>query len=195
MLLKRIKVFLKDLQKSRTEMRYISAEEIAENYRCEFNIPEGAPCIRDMGLLASAAARPAASFGGEDLYKTLPEKAGVLLSSLVHNHAFIDGNKRISYMAMRTMLILNGYDIRATEDEKYSFVLGVAKGKIKDKEVVSWISDRLVKVKDNFLTNDGYDELSNEKQCNELKKFADDLKATYKHDKSKKQSKCIEQEL
>ena len=126
-------------------MQYLSAEMVLDTYYRVFNIPEGSACIRDMGLLASAVARPSASFGGEDLYKTLPEKAGVLMASLAQNHAFIDGNKRISYIAMRNMLLINGYDINASEDEKYKFVLDIAKGKIKDEEVFSWISGRMVK--------------------------------------------------
>jgi death-on-curing protein len=45
------------------------------------------------------------------------------MASLMHNHAFIDGNKRISFIAMATMLDLNGYDLKATQDERYVFVL------------------------------------------------------------------------
>jgi len=133
-------------------LKYLSIDDISDIYSAAFNISKEAPCIRDKGLLASAAARPDASFGGEDLYKTLAEKAGMLFASLIHNHAFIDGNKRIGFIAMSIMLDLNGYDLKATQDEKYSFVLGAAKGKIKDNEIIDWISSRMLSVASPDLT-------------------------------------------
>ena len=71
-----------------------------------------------------------AAAGGEDLHPTLAEKAAALGYSLVSNHAFIDGNKRIGHKAMETFLILNGFEISAPIDEAEQTVLRLATGEL-----------------------------------------------------------------
>lgn len=86
--------------------------------------------IRDLGLLGSAAARPAASAFGEDAYPDTWLTAAALLQSLVKNHALVDGNKRLGWLATAVFLQLNG--VRATKasnDEVYEFVIDVAAGR------------------------------------------------------------------
>ena len=73
----------------------------------------GAIGIRDEGMLSSAIERPFASFGGEDLYKTPFEKAAAILESIIKNHPFVDGNKRVAFAAMDIFLRINGYRIDA----------------------------------------------------------------------------------
>lgn len=80
----------------------------------------GSAGVRDLGAVESAVAQPQAAFGGQELYPTLAEKAAALSFSLVKNHAFVDGNKRIGWTAMRVFLRLNGHQITADVDEQES---------------------------------------------------------------------------
>jgi death on curing protein len=85
------------------------------------------PPIRDVGLLGSAAARPQTTVFGEDAYPTIWTKAAALLHSIVKNHALVDGNKRLGWLAAGTFLELNGIDItKASNTDVYDFVIGVA---------------------------------------------------------------------
>lgn len=84
--------------------------------------------VRDYGLLESASARPAASVFGEDAYPDLHLKAAALLQSLARNHALVDGNRRLAWAACRTFLAINAQWIRASEDDRFDFVIAVATG-------------------------------------------------------------------
>jgi death-on-curing protein len=105
----------------------------------------GASAVRDHGLLESAVYRPMAAFGGVDLYPDLFTKAAALGHSLINNHPFVDGNKRTGYEAMRLTLRLNEHDIRASEDEAYRFVMGMAEGKIDEHAAAAWLKTHAVK--------------------------------------------------
>ena len=85
------------------------------------------PPIRDIGLLGSAAARPQTIVFGADAYPDLFEKAAALLQSVVNNHALVDGNKRLGWLATAVFLDINGTDIaQASNDDVYDLVLEVA---------------------------------------------------------------------
>ncbi len=86
--------------------------------------------VRDMGLLASAAARPRASAFGEDAYPSSAEKAAALMHSLARNHALVDGNKRLAWSATRIFHLLNGRDLVMTVDDAEALVLGVVAGQV-----------------------------------------------------------------
>lgn len=88
--------------------------------------------VADHGLLASACARPRATVFGEDAYPGLDGKAAALLSSLVRNHALVDGNKRLGWTATRLFLRLNDADLRVAEDEAYDLVIRIADGSVPD---------------------------------------------------------------
>jgi death on curing protein len=92
----------------------------------------GPVVVRDQGLLAAAAARPQATVLGEDAYPTLPEKAAALLHSLVRNHALVDGNKRLGWLATFVFLDINGHRVVASQDEVVELVLAVADGSLTD---------------------------------------------------------------
>ena len=83
--------------------------------------------MRDVGLLELAVNSPFVSFDGEDLYKTLEEKAKQLCNSLIRNHPFLDGNKRIGILAMLVFLDLNGKRLNITNEEIISLGLNTAK--------------------------------------------------------------------
>lgn len=84
--------------------------------------------VRDLGLLQSAAARPQTSAFGEDAYPTSAGKAAALLHSLVCNHALVDGNKRLGWLATVVFLDLNGLDVSIPADEAFTLVMEVAEG-------------------------------------------------------------------
>lgn len=104
----------------------------------------GVSGIRDFGALESALAQPEMTFGGQDLYPTLAEKAAALAYSLVMNHPFVDGNKRVAHAAMEIFLVLNGYEIDASVDEQEELFLNLASGKIKRQELVEWLEKNRV---------------------------------------------------
>jgi death-on-curing protein len=85
------------------------------------------PPIRDIGLLGSAAARPQTTAFGEDAYPDLVTKASALLQSIVNNHALVDGNKRLGWLATAVFLELNGIKAsRASNDDVYELVMWIA---------------------------------------------------------------------
>ena len=85
-------------------MRFLSFGELIQLHHRIIEQSGGADGIRDLGLAESALAQPRMSFGGIELYPSLPEKAAALCFSLVMNHPFVDGNKRIGHAAMETLL-------------------------------------------------------------------------------------------
>ena len=86
----------------------------------------GAGPVRDVGLLDSAVARPRSSAFGEDAYPTLALKAAALLHSVASNHALVDGNKRLAWLATVVFLDLNGSRPDVTDDQAFSLVMDVA---------------------------------------------------------------------
>ncbi len=86
-------------------MRHLTLGEVVELHRRLLLASGGAAGIRDIRLLESALAQPAATFDGADLHPTLVDKAAALGFSLVANHPFVDGNKRIGHAAMEVFLL------------------------------------------------------------------------------------------
>lgn len=105
----------------------------------------GSNGIRDYNLLVSVINRPSAGIGDSEFYPSIHEKAGALIESIVNNHPFVDGNKRTGYVMMRLFLLRNGYDIEASQDEKYDFVMGIASGSLTFEPITSWILSHLKK--------------------------------------------------
>lgn len=120
-------------------MKYLYPQQILFLYRRVCQEVGGTVGIRDIGLLESAVYRPQATFGGQDLYADLFSKTAVLGHSLIANHPFVDGNKRIGYAAMRLMLRLNGYDLAASADVRVAFVIEIAAGKLTEQRIADWL--------------------------------------------------------
>ena len=95
--------------------------------------------VRDEGLLDSAIENAFATFGGEELYPSKEEKAASLAYSLISDHAFVDGNKRIGVYVMLSFLELNGIRIEASDDDVIKLGLGTADGSMKRDEILAWI--------------------------------------------------------
>jgi death-on-curing protein len=100
--------------------------------------------VRDEALLDSALAQPAMSFGGVALYPTLIEKAAALGFSLIANHPFVDGNKRVGWSAMLVALELNGVSVMLDEDEEVNAALAIAAGTMSRGELVAWLRARVI---------------------------------------------------
>jgi death-on-curing protein len=99
--------------------------------------------VRDHGLLASAAARPQTTVLGEDAYPDLHLKAAALLHSLAGNHALVDGNRRLAWLATYTFLALNGVEVVTTDDEVVDLVVAVAAGEETELEpIAAWLRQR-----------------------------------------------------
>ena len=96
--------------------------------------------IRDIGLLGSAVARPQTTAFGEDAYPDIWTKAAALLHSIVKNHALVDGNKRLGWLATAVFLEINGIEIsRASNDDVYDLVIDIAAGE----PTVDTVAERL----------------------------------------------------
>lgn len=120
-------------------IRYLTLIEVLELHRRILEQSGGALGIRDMGLLESAIAQPRMTFGGEDLYPSLLEKAAALGFSLIMNHPFVDGNKRTGHATTETFLILNGLEINGSVDEQEHIVLAIASGELGREAFVEWL--------------------------------------------------------
>ena len=103
----------------------------------------GSPEIRDEGLLDSALNAPFQTFAGMELYPTIIEKASRLGYSLIKNHAFVDGNKRIGAHTMLVFLTLNGIEIEYEDNDFIHLVLGIASGEISDVQLLEWLKQHI----------------------------------------------------
>lgn len=104
----------------------------------------GSKGIRDIKLLDSAINRPFQTFDKKDLYPSPVEKSAAIFESIIINHPFIDGNKRIAYVLMRLLLLQYNLDINANQDEKYDFVIKAAKGELNYESIKNWIFSRIL---------------------------------------------------
>ena len=125
-------------------MRYVTLGEVLELHRRLSEQTGGATAVRDLGALESAVAQPRLTGGGADVYPTLASKAGALAFSLIQNHPFVDGNKRVGHAAMETLLVLNGLELQASVDDAERLILGVASGAIGRDALTVWIEQHLV---------------------------------------------------
>ncbi len=131
-------------------MNYLNIHQVLAIYNEVMNETGGSEGIRDIGLLESAVARPQSSFAGEEFYPDVFSKAAALGHSIIHNHSFIDGNKRTGYMAMRLFLNVNGYDLKAPLKEKYKFVMEIAQSMKEEESIAQWLKKHSRKIKTNL---------------------------------------------
>jgi len=125
-------------------MRYLSLQEVISLHSLLIAQSGGSSGVRDRGALESAVAQPEASFGGQDLYPNLASKAAALGHSLIQNHPFVDGNKRVGHAAMEVFLLLNGNELDASVDEQEKIIIEVASGNVSRIELSGWISKHIV---------------------------------------------------
>lgn len=122
---------------------YLSVEQILLLHQAQLEKFGGGSGLRDRGGLESAAARPAMTFGGEDLYPDVAAKTAALMHSLVMNHPFVDGNKRVGAAAAEVFVLLNGWRLEATDAEFEEMTLTVARGELEADALAIWFRQRI----------------------------------------------------
>lgn len=105
---------------------FLTTEDVIDIHRDQIDQYGGTQGLRDLGLLESAVHVPQATMGGEYLLPDLFEMAGAMMYSLIQNHAFLDGNKRVGVAAALVFLSINGVEIRQNDDELYRLAIAVA---------------------------------------------------------------------
>jgi death-on-curing protein len=105
------------------------------------------PAMARPGALESAVAQPQMTFGGQELYPSLAEKAGALAFSPVTNHPFVDGNKRVGHAAMAVFLKANGNELTGSIDDHEAVFLALACGTLSRRDLAQWIKDHMQEVR------------------------------------------------
>ena len=121
---------------------YLSSAQVMDLHRSQLARYGGLGGLRDRGALEAALARPQTTFGGEDLYPDLAAKAAALLHSLVLNHAFVDGNKRVGAHAAVLFLLANGIELIASPAALADVTLATARGEMSAEALAIWLRQR-----------------------------------------------------
>lgn len=122
-----------------TVFTYLTVEQVLFIHMRLIVETGGSPGLRDLALLESAVARSQATFGAEDLYPDGFAKAAALLDSLIRNHPFVDGNKRVGITAAGLFLIRNGFRLTASNRALEQFTLQVARSELPLEEIAAWL--------------------------------------------------------
>jgi death-on-curing protein len=119
--------------------RYLSEGLVLEIHRNLIQIFGGSHGLRDRGLLLSALSQPKMTVGGKFIHRTVFDKAAAYGYHLCANHPFVDGNKRVAFMAMYQFLEKNGYEFDASERDMFETMMAVATGKLKKLAIAEWL--------------------------------------------------------
>lgn len=120
-------------------MKRLDKEQVKHIHSDVIKASGGSDLVRDEGLLESAVNLPFQTFGGMELYPSILEKAARLGYSLINNHPFIDGNKRIGVHAMLIFLDVNGIDCDYEDNNLIDTVFHLADGTLKDTDLLAWL--------------------------------------------------------
>ncbi len=122
-------------------MILLNIDEIIKLHEKLISRTGGSFGIRDNNLLESAVFSAMNSFNGEEIYPTVEEKSARLAFSLINNHCFTDGNKRIGVLVMLLTLNINDIKINYTQAELINLGLSVAKSEMKYDDILMWINN------------------------------------------------------
>ncbi len=125
-------------------MKLLTLEQVVTLHQRVVEQSGGATGIRDRGILESALAQPYMSYDGQDLYPTLIEKVAALGFSLINNHPFVDGNKRIGHAAIEVTLLMNGYEIQADVDTQETIIFAIAASEMSREYFLEWLQKHIV---------------------------------------------------
>ena len=124
------------------ERVYLTVTEVIAIHHHQIEEYGGLHGIRDQGALEAAVFRPQTGY-----YSDISEEAAALLESLVNNHAFLDGNKRVGFATMHTFLLLNGFDLDVSSKTAYEFMIKtMEEGKFRFALIHDWVAVRLVRL-------------------------------------------------
>lgn len=127
-------------------MIFLSIEHVIELHELIVERSGGARGILNLDALDAALAQPTLTFDGADLYPTFVDKAGAEAHSLIANHPFVDGNKRIGHAVLETTLVLNGYELTANQDDQENVILRVASGGMGRQEFIAWVKSNMAQL-------------------------------------------------
>ena len=125
-----------------SRIRHLSVDEVLEIHRRLIEHFSGSSGVRDLGLLESALFRPRTGY-----YADLAEMAAALFESLLMNHPFVDGNKRVAFFATDVFLRLNGWKLQVEANEAHAFLIGLLeKGEFDFQQLLPWVRSALVRL-------------------------------------------------
>lgn len=125
-------------------MQLLTLDQVIKLHKRVIEQSGGATGIRNQEGLESAVAQPLMSYADHELYPTLIEKVAALGFSLINNHPFVDGNKRIGHAALEVTLLMNGYEIQADVDNQEAVILAVAASKMNRQDFLDWLKEHVV---------------------------------------------------
>ncbi len=123
--------------------RFLTAEEVLFIHKRILDETGGMKGVREIAALQSALARPQATFAGEALYPDIFAKTAAMMESLIRNHPFLDGNKRVGLTSGVIMLQLNGFHLTAPPDAIEAFILDIAQGKLEVRVIAVWLREHV----------------------------------------------------
>lgn len=124
-------------------MRWLDINLIIAIHKRQIAEHGGSDGIRNTGLLESALARPL-NIAAYEPNADIAQLAAAYGFGIAKNHPFIDGNKRTALVATRTFLLLNGYQVAASQEEKYFTFIALTDGSLSEDELAAWLRERLV---------------------------------------------------
>ena len=125
-----------------SEVQFLSLDEVLEIHTVLIERFGGPPGVRDLGLLESALYRPRSGY-----YDDLVEMASAMFESLIKNHPFVDGNKRVAFFATDVFLRLNGYKLEVEAKLAHQFFMNLFETDSCDLEHLRpWVSESIRKI-------------------------------------------------
>ena len=127
--------------------KYLEIEEVLIIHEETIKLFGGTEGILNFNSLHAAVERSKATFGKEDLYPTVFEKAAALLQSLIMNHPFNDGNKRTAITCVARFLLINNWDLNLPIEKSIQFTLDISSHTFSFERTVKWLKDHSIKIK------------------------------------------------
>jgi len=127
-------------------MEFLSIEQVIELHDLIIERSGGSRGVLGPDALDSALAQPLLTFDGANLYTDLAGKAGATAHSLIANHPFLDGNKRIGHAVPETTLVINGYQLTPPTDEQERVILPVASGEMDRQAFIEWVKNSIARL-------------------------------------------------
>jgi len=124
-------------------IRVLSVENLILFHEKIIRETGGSAGIRDRRLIESALNRPFVTYDGIDLYPSINEKIAAIAHSLIRNHAFVDGNKRIGVAAMVILLKMNSINVSYTQQELIDLGLKTAEDIMNENDIINWIREHI----------------------------------------------------